>query len=227
MFIGTEILYSTMASNDEPRLLSREEYDNLPDIRVVSGEVSREDAEFLLTKHDIIGLSADERKELLMSFWEYYHAISPSATERELRKNVSEDLIREIIEKEAPDDPDDPKYDYLVYLHRPFEYYGAKTEYVLDRLKKINQGITAVAGEEEELERCPCCGYHTLDERGMYFICDVCFWEDDGVDKDDEYSGPNHMTLGEGRENFRKYGACHKRSLNSVDRDGPRKYRRS
>lgn len=57
----------------------------------------------------------------------------------------------------------------------PFEYYGVKNEYVLDRLKKINQRITAVGGDEEELERCPCCGYHTLDERGAYSICDVCF----------------------------------------------------
>lgn len=55
------------------------------------------------------------------------------------------------------DKPGDPKYDYLVYLHRPFEYYGAKNEYVLDRLKKINQG--AVAGVD--IWRVS-CGRHVL-----------------------------------------------------------------
>lgn len=24
---------------------------------------------------------------------------------------------------------------------------------------------------------CPCCGYLTLDERGGYEICSVCFWD--------------------------------------------------
>jgi hypothetical protein len=28
-------------------------------------------------------------------------------------------------------------------------------------------------------ERCPCCGYASLPERGMSLICVVCFWEDD------------------------------------------------
>ncbi|MDV2480705.1 hypothetical protein F8E02_01515 [Methanoculleus sp. Wushi-C6] len=79
-------------------------------------------------------------------------------------------------------------------------------------------------GSEEELLKCPCCGYRTFDQRGMYFICDVCFWEDDGVDHDEDLSGPNHMTLGEGRANFKKYGACDARSIDSVDPEGKMKY---
>ncbi|MDE6726418.1 MAG: hypothetical protein K2J80_00590 [Oscillospiraceae bacterium] len=76
---------------------------------------------------------------------------------------------------------------------------------------------------------CPCCGCLTLDERGCYDICPVCFWEDDAyliisdgeikgvlVDSDvcdddllDVPSGANHgLTLREGRENYRKIGAC-------------------
>ena len=27
--------------------------------------------------------------------------------------------------------------------------------------------------------KCLCCGYRTLDTRGEYDICPVCFWEDD------------------------------------------------
>ena len=75
---------------------------------------------------------------------------------------------------------------------------------------------------------CPCCGCFTLEERGGYDICPVCFWEDDAylviadgeikgvrVDNDvsdeellDEPSSANHgLTLREGRENYRKFGA--------------------
>lgn len=78
---------------------------------------------------------------------------------------------------------------------------------------------------------CLCCGCLTLDERGGYDICPVCFWEDDAylvvadgeikgvlVDKEvsdedllDVPSGANHgLTLREGRGNYRKFGACEK-----------------
>lgn len=78
---------------------------------------------------------------------------------------------------------------------------------------------------------CLCCGCLTLDERGGYDICPVCFWEDDAylivgngeikgvlVDKEvsdedllDVPSGANHgLTLREGRENYRNFGACEK-----------------
>lgn len=60
-------------------------------------------------------------------------------------------------------------------------------------------------------EQCPCCDYFSLPERGMYLICPICFWEDDGQDIDqlDGESGPNHgITLRQGRANFRNVGAC-------------------
>jgi len=59
-------------------------------------------------------------------------------------------------------------------------------------------------------EICPCCDYLSLPERGNDLICPICFWEDDGGDVDalDRRSGPNHVTLREGRDNFEKYGAC-------------------
>lgn len=79
---------------------------------------------------------------------------------------------------------------------------------------------------------CLCCGCLTLDERGGYDICPVCFWEDDAftVFSNDDFcvlgngdetyetvsdellnvpSGANHgLTLRQGRENYRKFGAC-------------------
>jgi len=67
-------------------------------------------------------------------------------------------------------------------------------------------------------EVCPCCDYVSLAERGMYLICRVCFWEDDGMDVDqlDEHSGPNQITLREGRSNFVTFGACEERFVKNV-----------
>jgi hypothetical protein len=58
---------------------------------------------------------------------------------------------------------------------------------------------------------CPCCGFLTLDERGAYDFCAVCFWEDDGQDDHDASvvrGGPNgNLSLTGARENFAAFGA--------------------
>ncbi|WP_293308703.1 CPCC family cysteine-rich protein [Pedobacter sp. UBA5917] len=48
---------------------------------------------------------------------------------------------------------------------------------------------------------CANCGYLTLKYRAGFDICGFCFWEDDGDDdfEEDKDSGPNHMSLKEGR----------------------------
>lgn len=57
-----------------------------------------------------------------------------------------------------------------------------------------------------------CCGYYTLvgtKEDIAWDICPVCFWENDILGTDPEkYSGANHMTLDQGRQNYEKYCAC-------------------
>ena len=59
---------------------------------------------------------------------------------------------------------------------------------------------------------CDCCGYRTLLRKSQYEICDVCGWEDDhGIDLDTD-SGPNRITLRQGRENFARFGASDERS---------------
>ncbi len=58
-------------------------------------------------------------------------------------------------------------------------------------------------------EKCPCCGFPTLDERGGYGICELCNWEDDGQDDlyaDEVWGGPNgDYSLTEARSNFNKH----------------------
>jgi hypothetical protein len=67
---------------------------------------------------------------------------------------------------------------------------------------------------------CPCCGHLTLATRppGTYEVCEVCFWEDDGVQfADPEYrGGANRESLNEARANFREFGASSRSALPHV-----------
>lgn len=72
----------------------------------------------------------------------------------------------------------------------------------------------------EQRHKCKCCGYYTLvgtmEEIG-WDICPVCFWENDVFEeKPEAYSGANHMTLAQGRENYKKYSVCDLKSLPHV-----------
>jgi hypothetical protein len=57
--------------------------------------------------------------------------------------------------------------------------------------------------------KCPCCGYPTLDEQGLYGICKICNWEDDGQDDSNAnivLGGPNgEYSLTQARNNFKQY----------------------
>ncbi|MDE7298891.1 MAG: hypothetical protein K2N94_08685 [Lachnospiraceae bacterium] len=65
----------------------------------------------------------------------------------------------------------------------------------------------------ERRYKCRCCGYFTLtgenEDDIKWDICPVCFWENDVWEENpDRYSGANHMTLAQGRANFKNYSAC-------------------
>lgn len=81
--------------------------------------------------------------------------------------------------------------------------------------------------ETNELFACPCCGYLTLSQRGMYEICEVCFWEDDGVEQPDDYSMPNHLFLAQGQENFLKLGACDEHAVSLVKKEARSEYKKT
>ena len=80
---------------------------------------------------------------------------------------------------------------------------------------KIGRQRTDVNSLDILKNSCQVCGYLTLDERDAFDICGICFWEDDGIDdfEENEESGPNHMTLKEGRTLFQEA----KRKLMSAD----------
>lgn len=50
------------------------------------------------------------------------------------------------------------------------------------------------------LYACPCCGYSTIQD--WHDICDICYWQDDGLRDLDVLSSANQKTLFEARSNF-------------------------
>jgi len=80
--------------------------------------------------------------------------------------------------------------------------------------------------DTKELFACPCCDYLTLSECGMYEICEVCFWEDDGIQDPDGYSMPNHLFLVQGQENFLKLGACDEHAVSLVKKEAKLRYKK-
>lgn len=76
------------------------------------------------------------------------------------------------------------------------------------------------ADPEDGPYRCPCCGHKTLDARGDFDICPVCFWEDDGQDDHDADTirgGPNGaLSLTQARQNFAEFGACERKFVDKV-----------
>lgn len=68
---------------------------------------------------------------------------------------------------------------------------------------------------------CPVCHCATLAERGMFDICPVCFWEDDGSwseeHPDEPNGGPNYaLSLSQARKNFVEFGACEHKHIKDV-----------
>jgi hypothetical protein len=85
--------------------------------------------------------------------------------------------------------------------------------------------INKARSPDGSLYRCPCCGYRTLEERGSFNVCKVCFWEDDGQDNhdaDEVRGGPNYeLSLTQARHNYREFGACCQRMLKHVRKPRP------
>ena len=61
---------------------------------------------------------------------------------------------------------------------------------------------------------------------GIAYICPVCYWENDVfITSDDEPSDENHgITLKEGRENYKIFGACSKERLIYVRNPEPEEF---
>lgn len=109
------------------------------------------------------------------------------------------------------------------YLEGELSY--VKNSYLENLLSRAFKLEVKVDGDGPDLLACPCCRYKTLETR-EWEICPVCFWEDDGSTDPDKVSGPNHMTLREGRANFERLGVVEERFLTTVWEDRVERFER-
>ena len=108
------------------------------------------------------------------------------------------------------------------YLEK--ELASVKNSYIRQIIEQVFSHEISIKGRQPLLYPCFCCDYKTIEERGDYCICEVCYWEDDGVDQEERFSSPNKMTLREGRENFELYGVCKESLLKVVEDDRTLRY---
>ncbi len=132
----------------------------------------------------------------------------------ETRLSTVEDALAEAEVSEATDDV---RNRYLrQYLQEELEL--VTNNYLEQSLRSAGYEVS-IFDLEPLLHACPICSFETLEKRGEYFICDVCFWEDDGISElePERYSGANRMTFSEAREHFRTNGTTRNRSLPAYD----------
>jgi hypothetical protein len=102
-------------------------------------------------------------------------------------------------------------------MNHPKDTRSEKEKWFDGYMDRLNRNSVLLPPQEGIKYRCPCCHNRTLDERGGFDICPVCFWEDDGQDDEDVYvirGGPNgRLSLDQARENYRTIGACDERFL--------------
>lgn len=68
------------------------------------------------------------------------------------------------------------------------------------------------------METCACCGYKIIDEKGIYEICPICYWEDDPVQESNPWfeGGANVPSLYKAQQNYKRFGAMEERFISNV-----------
>ena len=183
--------------------------------------MDRQQAISLIATQQMKEMPAEKRRDLIEVLFMFQHEMHSA-----LIGTFPISLQEELCSGKQQYDYADKRYDPIVVKEFIAKFYGARNSYVLAKVQALHVDVTHIDGEEETLLPCPCCGYQTLEARNDYEICGVCFWEDDGANTEDDYSGPNHMTLAQGRQNYAKFGACSKDMVKNVEPEGRLKYHR-
>lgn len=161
--------------------------------------MDREEAINKLAKIKLKELSEEERvsqlETLLVENWD-------SVNEwKKLPKDIKEEFNSETLNEE----PSSDRYDepLLAWLRD-----GLKPLTNAYLLKELN--VDSIEGSPAVMESCPCCGRKTIEHRGYFEICKICWWEDDGQDNenaDEVWAGPNYgVSLTQARYFFIKIG---------------------
>jgi len=181
--------------------------------------MTREEAIDVLVEQRLAAMGPTERATMLAGWW----GIDEDDPEYGA---LPDELKAELARGDEPGDAMAPHCAPLLRIALRHAFVGVVNAYLEQRLAALGRPAT-VDGAVEVLAACPCCRFRTLDERGAYDICQVCFWQDTGSDDPDIHSGPNHMTLREARDNFARLGAVTERERAFVLPDGKERYARA
>ncbi len=174
-----------------------------------------------IAEYKVKELTVAEREDRIVELWyidekdEEFHLLS-----KELQQEIK------INSDDSPNQEQavDKRYDELLILVIMTDYYGIKNTFIIKELYHYTGEKVQLEEESELLLTCSCCGYKTLERRGEYIICNVCLWEDDGTKYRSTFSSCNGLTLKDAQENFRRYGVCEEKLLDSVDKERFEKY---
>lgn len=163
-------------------------------------EILRKEAIDVLAFRDLIGLNREEREAILVDAFQ--------------GENWEEEEV----------EIDSPEHNGEILSYLKYRYRGIKNSYLTQQLNHIFDARVLVVGEVELLLACACCQYKTIERRGEYSVCPICFWKDDGTLDLQDLSPVNLMTLGEARGNYKKAGVVSELFQEALDLDGPFKY---
>lgn len=183
--------------------------------------VDRGEAIARIVRETLSRLDPWEREAHVRSAW-YCRSETDEELEEEARESgVPRHLLEQIRRpEESPDDVSDPRYDPLVERSLRWRIENSTNEYLSGRIGCM------VTGPEPELLPCPCCGYCTLRERGVFETCHVCWWEDELEGGNDSIPFcPNRVALDDARRNFDRFGASDPRYVDRVDPEDRQRYR--
>lgn len=176
--------------------------------------MKRKDAINKLARIKLETFSNDERADQLetmrMENWE---------NDSEWKKLPSS-IRKEFNSEKLNENPNSKRYDEVLLLWIRDALKPVTNEYLINNL-----GCKNIEGEPINFESCPCCGRRTIEIRGDFDICKICWWEDDGQDNnsaDEVFGGPNYeISLTQGRYNFLSDGIYdpNRTDLKSIQED--------
>ncbi|TWV99455.1 hypothetical protein FEF09_16970 [Chitinophaga pinensis] len=122
------------------------------------------------------------------------------------------------------DDIDDAERNRILREYLQHKIASYRNSFIEELLVSTLKSPIKITGVDVQLFPCPCCGYSTLKLSAEYFICAVCYWEDDGTVDKERISSVNGMSLGEGKVNFQRYGVVAEFLSEKADKDRFAKY---
>ncbi|MEG0188229.1 CPCC family cysteine-rich protein [Algoriella sp.] len=184
--------------------------------------MDRSEAKEIVATNELKNLSNERKIQILEeNYWWFNEKVAIKESIEEGSYPKIPDSFIEFIHK-TPNPILTKETEILLIDFLKFKLKYTTNLYLKTQLDIINPNIqNNVIGEVEIAGLCPCCEYYSIDygEDGFWDICSVCFWENGG-------DGPNHMTLENAKSNFLEFGAIDKESLNYVDKEAKRKYKK-